>query len=385
VKRSFVQEIRFVAGPIKSAGPPRADFSSGDMGSFQPVEGRPGLIAAEYAQEKPITVVMDFADVDSTFAVALFAADMRQPRRNSIHLEWTGDGVIVNASSPNSSMIANLDGIWRDGRLRNMRLTYDPGSKQVILTVNGRKMWDSPCAGAPENGRFIVIAVQQPIPVKSIRVLEGVVLQDDAVTPAVEEKGETRDTIILANGDRLTTDAATIEEGSLKAKDEELGGLAIPLDRLGSLVFRKSEVKLPPPNPKAVKAETARSSVTLEAVELDDKSAIGRSAVLDMTFRLNRATLKSLQFAPIRPLAPPVAKPAKPGPEGPADASRRSSPSEPDAIPAVVASEHSERGDLSEGIRPVRQHRRPRRVGMTTPPPESRPKEALAPDKEAPA
>jgi hypothetical protein len=129
------------------------------------------------------------------------------------------------------------------------------------------------------------------LPLRRFQVTEGT----GSAADAKSQKDANHEIVLLANEDCMTADAIALADGHLNVKSE-VGDLLVPVERLGGVFFRTSARKQPAANPKAVCIKTARSTLTLESVELNDQALTGSGAFSAEPLRIERAALKAIAF-----------------------------------------------------------------------------------------
>jgi len=111
---------------------------------------------------------------------------------------------------------------------------------------------------------------------------------------------DNNDVVVLVNKDRYRAEKLSLADGKFAIKTAS-GAVEVPEEKVAAVNMNKDTRETPPPPEHAVQVVLPNTSLTVEMVEMTDKTALARSPCLG-DVQIDREAIRILRF-----LAPPAA------------------------------------------------------------------------------
>ena len=176
---------------------------------------------------------------------------------------------------------------------QEVRFAYDPATSNVRLWVNGQIVNETKAPTAPKQGKYVVFSTYRDnSDLKSFSVLEGVV----APGKVIEETDPNFETVFYQSGERMHAKSIVLADGAFAVQTNFSDKpLSVPAEKVVSVSTSKAERETLPPPEHPVQICLAKSLITVELVELTDKTAVARSPYLG-DIKIVREAIQSLRF-----------------------------------------------------------------------------------------
>ena len=295
----FVRQITFQTAPLA-----RTDFSTGQPdpllvsggwqvsnGVLRHRRGQPATAALVLDQKGPITVVVDFAMAGRQSSLALFSDNPDHADR--------GKSLILN-NAPNSHSISVSNGSNAQAVASNLsggtpqaqvdRFAYDPASSEVKLWVDDKLVGETKAPTAPKEGKFIILSVADTCAVNHMEVFSGII----APAKVAAEPDDKNDVVVLVNQDHYRAEKIVLMDGKFAIKTP-FGAVEVPEEKVAALSMSKAAQQTVAAPEHAVQVLLPNTSLTVELVEMTDKTVLARSPYLG-DVQIDRRAIRMLHF-----------------------------------------------------------------------------------------
>ena len=179
---------------------------------------------------------------------------------------------------------------FNDSCKGKIRVAYDDKESEMTVWIEGTQAGKWKVNDPPKSGKYVVLRTTYGETTDYVRMYRGV------VPPGTSEfaGNENSDVVIMANGDRFSSEEIGVEGDSLTAV---IGGmdLRFPLDKFDRVIMRSKGRHKPRRRKGDVRIRTAHSVVTARVQSMDDEQLDASCDYLgDLT--VNPALLRRMEF-----------------------------------------------------------------------------------------
>jgi len=307
VRRAMVSAISFRSeeGSLLSSS-----FARGTMSPWEPVRGvwkiQDGtLLCMTYGEHSTLVGALDqtrdvtfVADVEGmpgsniVCEMVLFASDKEEYYgRDSVLARFTShDFAVLYCARGGVNQVANERMPKRPFNSGSLRFAYDPAAGRMQLWVDALQLGEWAIPNPPRAGQFVLFSTQQPLRVKSLQVLSGIVPPSE--TSAARESE--MDSLLFANGDKVSVETLILRDGTVRAKTP-FGEIQAPANTVRAISVGTRGREIPRRRANDVQVETGASRLTLAFKEMNSECLTGVSDALGEV-RLQRAALNEIRF-----------------------------------------------------------------------------------------
>ena len=302
----------------------RTHFDSGQPGPLQidrggwqiaggalRISSSPFTATAPLDQSGAVTAVIEFARMGRDWSLSLFAdqpgrGDSEMPSRGGPRGGFgvEGDALILGLAQNGYSIVALkaadqqhppiVTGLSaQPADTQEVRFAYDPATSNVRLWVNGKLINETKAPTAPKQGKYVVFSTYRDnSDLKSFSVLEGVA----APGKVREETDPNLETVFYQSGERIHAKSVELADGAFTVRTNFSDKpLSVPAEKVVSVSTSGAERETLTPPEHPVQICLPKSLITVDLVELTDKTAVARSPYLG-DIKIVREAIQSLRF-----------------------------------------------------------------------------------------
>lgn len=286
-----------------------SDFSDGNMapwkirsGSWSVSNGElvctssssQDAVYAELDQKEAVTFVVKFKSTGGSrakIALVLFAdtTDNYYGRNSVYGYVYSTEYYIGCARGGGTSTLVSRS-IGRTIQEGTLRFAYDPKTSKAHLWLDSTDLGEISVPNKPTTGKYVILSSRYTARISRIQVLRGIVPPS-----GMENDGDEKVHIVnFENGDRVSVVAFSMADGTL-SMTTSFCELASPIEKIGSIVFRKEDREEPRRTKGDVRVRTSRSRFTIQLDEMTDEHLIGSSPCYGRV-KLRRDAVRSIKF-----------------------------------------------------------------------------------------
>ncbi len=302
----------------------RTHFDSGQPGPLQidrggwqiaggalRISSSPFTATAPLDQSGAVTAVIEFARMGRDWSLSLFAdqpgrGDSEMPSRGGPRGGFgvEGDALILGLAQNGYSIVAlkaadqqhprsspafpRSPRTPRKSASRTIRPPPTSGSGSTASSINETK-----APTAPKQGKYVVFSTYRDnSDLKSFSVLEGVA----APGKVREETDPNLETVFYQSGERMHAKSVELADGAFTVRTNFSDKpLSVPAEKVVSVSTSGAERETLTPPEHPVQICLPKSLITVDLVELTDKTAVARSPYLG-DIKIVREAIQSLRF-----------------------------------------------------------------------------------------
>jgi len=292
--RSVLIESRFASGRMDPWVARGGTWSIGDGCLISQSRGSGEFIYAKLDQKEAVTFVAKVEAISNyvqCFLVLFADTADNMYGRNSVFAMITGSQFYLQHAqngSTNSIVNRSLGATLRSGVLR---FAYDPETGKAQLWLDATDLGEYAVPSKPTNGQYVLFAAQQPIRVRDLQVLRGIVPPSgaDVAGEAVQD-----DVVRFVNKDRVSVTSVALAEGQLTA-EASYGELRIPVENVESILFAAKGLEEPRRRKGDVLVQSSAGRFTLQFEKLTREHLIGRSECFGEV-KIGRGAIRKIEF-----------------------------------------------------------------------------------------
>jgi len=285
----------FDRGAIAPWEPVRGVWKIQDGRLFCMTYGQHSTLAGTLEQKKPVTFVADVEGMPGTnlqCEMVLFASDKQNYYgQDSVFVRFTSHDFAVQYCMRGGANHVHNDRMpKRPLRKGVLRMAYDPAAGEVQLWVDAIRLGEWAIPRPPRSGDFVLFSTQQPLTVKSLEVLPGIVPPPEGE----EEKESETDYVVFANEDRVSVDSLTLRDGVLTAKTP-FGEIRAPASSVRTIALGTRGREMPRRRAGDVRVEAGLTRLTLVFHEMNADHLAGTADALGEV-KLSRDQVRAIRF-----------------------------------------------------------------------------------------
>ena len=293
--RSVLLESRFASGRMEPWVARGGTWSINDGCLISQIRGSGEFIYAKLDQKEAVTFVAKVEALSGNYVQCslVLCADTADNMygRNSVIAMYSGNEYYLHHAqngSVNSIVNRNFGTTLRSGVLR---VAYDPETGKARLWLDSTDLGEYAVPSKPKNGQYVIFAPQQPIRVRDLQVLRGIVPPSGADVVSEAAQG---DVIRFVNKDRVSVTSVALADGQLTAQ-ASYGELRIPAENVESILFAEKGLEEPRRRKGDVLVQSSAGRFTLQFEKLTREHLIGRSDCLGEV-KVGRSAIRKIEF-----------------------------------------------------------------------------------------